>query len=77
MAVVLARVVLDWIAPLDSPVWRKLVLRTHQLTEPLLSPLRRVLPVIPLGQGAALDLSPTLLLLILYVLQALLARYLG
>ncbi len=77
MAVVLARVVLDWIPPVDSGVQRRLVLWSHLLTEPLLGPMRRLMPMIPLGQGAALDLSPALLMFLLFLAQALVARYIG
>ena len=77
MLVVLARVVLDWIPPVDSPALRFAILWAHRLTEPLLSPLRRVVPLLPLGGGAALDLTPTVLLLLLLVLQLLVGRLLG
>jgi YggT family protein len=43
-------------------------------TEWLLEPLRRVLPPVRLG-GAALDLSPTIVLLILFVLRGMLAGH--
>lgn len=77
MLVVLARVVLDWIPPVDSPLLRWATLWAHRLTEPLLSPLRRVTPLVPLGRGAALDFAPTILLLLLLILQLMVGRLLG
>jgi YggT family protein len=74
LAIVILRVVLDWIPPLDSAVLRKLTLYAHILTEPLLSPLRRVLPQIPLGEAMALDLSPFILTILLIVLQRIIVK---
>ena len=74
MIIVLARVVLDWIPPVDSVLLRKMTLYAHILTEPLLSPLRRIIPMVPLGESMALDLSPFILTLVLIILRVLLAR---
>lgn len=72
--VLLARIVLDWIPPLDSAWLRKATLYAHILTEPLLSPLRRVIPMVPLGEGMSLDLSPMALTFLLFMLQRLISR---
>jgi YggT family protein len=74
LAIVLLRVVLDWIPPLDSSILRKLTLYAHILTEPLLSPLRRILPQVPMGENMALDLSPFALTILLIVLQRIISR---
>lgn len=47
----------------------------YGLTEPLLAPLRRVVPMVRLGMGY-LDLSPIILLIILRILQQLITGYL-
>lgn len=59
---ILARVLLSWfpIAP-NNP----LVTFLHEITEPILSPLRRVIP--PLGM---IDITPIVALLLIQVLQA-------
>jgi uncharacterized protein YggT (Ycf19 family) len=72
--IVLVRVIIDWIPPIDSAVLRKLTLYSHILTEPLLAPLRRVIPMVPMGESMSLDLSPFILTLLLIVLQRLLSR---
>ncbi len=72
--VLLARIVLDWIPPLDSAWLRKATLYAHILTEPLLSPLRRIIPMVPLGEGMSLDLSPMALTFLLFMLQRLISR---
>ncbi|MEK7252907.1 MAG: YggT family protein [Actinomycetota bacterium] len=67
--VVFARIVLEWIpVSYDHPVSRvRSVLRA--LTEPLLRPLRAILPPIRMGD-IALDLSPLVLVLGLSVLSS-------
>jgi YggT family protein len=62
--VVLVAVILSWV-PLDRR--NPLVTITHGLTEPVLAPIRSVLP--PMG-GA--DFSPMLLLIALQILKGLL-----
>lgn len=53
--VVLGRVLMSWIDPrLERPISRRL----YRLTEPVLAPVRRVLP-----QTGSLDLSPLVVLL--------------
>ena len=50
----LARVVLSWIRPDPyHPTWGPLMRLVFQITEPILAPVRRILP--PMG---GLDLSP-------------------
>jgi YggT family protein len=62
--VVLVAVILSWV-PMDRR--NPLVTITHTLTEPVLAPIRNVLP--PMG---GLDLSPMLLLFGLQLLKGLL-----
>jgi YggT family protein len=62
--VVLVAVILSWVQ-LDRR--NPLVTMTHGLTEPLLAPIRKVLP--PMG---GLDLSPMVLLIALQILKGLL-----
>ena len=61
--VVLVAVILSWVA-LDRR--NPLVTITHALTEPVLAPIRRVLPPM-----AGLDLSPMVLLIALQILKGL------
>lgn len=64
---IVARVLLSWINPrFDGPVGRFL----YETTEPLLAPIRRILP-----QTGMLDLSPLVLMLGLgFVMQLVLYR---
>ena len=62
--VVLVAVILSWV-PLDRR--NPLVTITHALTEPVLAPIRRVLP--PMG---GLDFSAMVLLIALQILKGLL-----
>lgn len=65
--VVVARIVMEWIpVSYDHPLARlRAVLRS--VTEPILGPLRRLIPPVRLG-GAGLDLSPIILLITLSLL---------
>ena len=67
--VVFARIVLEWIpVSYDHPVARvRDIFRA--VTEPVLRPLRALLPPIRLG-GMGLDLSPLVLLIALGILSA-------
>ena len=70
---VLAWVVLSWVrVPSTHPVGRIQVL-LDRLVYPLILPLRRVLPPLRLG-GAAVDLSPLVLLLGVQIVQQIICR---
>lgn len=66
--ILLATIVLSWFrVPGDHPIGAvQRVLR--KITEPLLAPIRRVMPPVSIG-GAGLDLSPLVLFLGLNLLQ--------
>ena len=60
--VLLGRVFMSWVNPrMDGPVGRFL----FETTEPILSPIRRVLP-----QGSGIDFSPLVAFLLLSVVTA-------
>ena len=62
--VLLLRVIISWFPPSSSGgVLAKIQLWLYKVTEPVLGPVRRVLP--PMG---GLDLSPMLVLILLQVL---------
>jgi YggT family protein len=65
--VVIARIIMEWIpVSYDHPLARlRAVLRS--LTEPLLGPLRAMVPAVRIG-GMGLDLSPIILLVALMLL---------
>ncbi len=75
IVLLLARFVLDWVQMLARS-WRPAGLVAvlcegiYAVTDPPLRSLRRVIPPIRLG-GAALDLSPMVLLFALYILMGL------
>ena len=65
--VIFARIVLEWIpVSFDHPVAR---IRSafRRITEPVLRPMRAMIPPVQLG-GAALDLSPLIVLLAISIL---------
>ena len=66
---VFARIIIGWLpVRWPSPV-RPLVVFIYDVTEPPLALLRRWVPMIPLGSGVALDLSPTVLLVVIFFLR--------
>jgi YggT family protein len=71
IVLIFVRIVLSWFPP-GGDLLNSAQRFTFMATEWLLEPLRRVLPPVRLG-GAALDLSPTIVLLILFVLRGMLA----
>lgn len=76
--VLLARFILDWVRLLArswSPRGAVAVLAEgiYTVTDPPLRAVRRVIPPVRLG-GAALDLSPMVLLIAIYILQAIVNR---
>ncbi|WP_448628526.1 YggT family protein [Geodermatophilus sp. URMC 64] len=73
--VLVARVVLDWVgvlAPGGTGASRARAV-THRLTEPLIAPVRRVLPPLRVG-GLSIDLAFTVVFLAVVVLRALVVR---
>lgn len=65
--IVIARAVLSWVNPDPfNPIVRFL----YRVTEPVLRPIRRRLPTVGMG----LDLSPMLVILAIYFLQAFLVE---
>lgn len=72
--VLLARFILDWVQMLarswrPSGVVAVLCEGIYTVTDPPLRAVRRVIPPVRLG-SAALDLSPMVLLIAIYILQA-------
>ncbi len=68
MILILVRVVLSWI-PGGGSRLREII---NDLTEPLLLPIRKVIPLV----GGVLDLSPIVAYLILYLIQIVVNAYL-
>lgn len=67
--VVIGRIIMEWIpVSYDHPLAR-LRAALRSLTEPLLSPLRALVPPLRLG-GVGLDLSPIILLVALTLLAS-------
>ena len=74
--VLLARVVLDWVGVL-APNGGSGIVRaravTHRLTEPMIAPVRRVVPPLRAG-GMSIDLAFTIVFVAVIVLRALVVR---
>jgi len=65
--IIIARAVLSWVSPDPlNPIVRVL----YRVTEPVLRPIRRRLPTFQMG----LDLSPMIVILAIYFLQAFLVE---
>lgn len=63
---IFARVILSWVAPRSR---NGLVELVRQVTEPILAPIRSIMP----GTGPV-DFSPMIALFIIYLLQSFIAR---
>ena len=67
MWIIIARAVISWVNPDPSnPIVRFL----YQVTEPVLRPIRRRLPTLQMG----LDLSPMIVLAVIWIVQRFLNR---
>lgn len=67
--VLIVRIILSWVPSLPEPV-EPLARMVRALTDPLLIPLRRMIPPVRVGPGA-LDLSPLVLFFGISILQSL------
>lgn len=71
--ILLGTIVLSWFrVPGDHPI-AKVQRALRVVTEPLLAPIRKIMPPVSIG-GAGLDLSPLVLFLALNLLQNFLCR---
>ena len=66
--IIIARAVISWVSP--DP-FNPLVRFLYRATEPVLRPIRRRMPM----TGMGLDLSPMIVILAIYFLQAFVERY--
>ncbi len=70
LIILFARILLSWIPRLPyNPVLRSVVDFIHQVTDPYLNVFRRILPPVG-GGGFALDLSPIIAIIVLYIVRA-------
>ena len=65
---IFARAILSWFSPAPTNILTNIL---YQVTEPLLAPLRRIIPRVGM-----LDLSPLVAVIILQLVGTLLIRYL-
>lgn len=72
LLVLIAHVIFSWVPRPPEPL-QPVVAGVRALTEPLLSPMRRVIPPVRLG-GAALDVSILILFFGLSLLQGVICR---
>jgi YggT family protein len=73
--VLVARAVLDWSVVLAGPampgsIRARLIVGLHAVTEPILAPVRRVLPPLRMG-GVSLDLAFIVVFVVIVVIRAL------
>ena len=68
MWIIIVRALLSWVNP--DP-WNPIVRFLYQVTEPVLRPIRRRLPV------TGIDISPVVVILVIYFLQRFLVRVLA
>ena len=66
---IIGRALLSWFPMGPTNPFRPLAVVLHQITEPILAPLRRIIPTIGM-----IDISPIVALLLLNFLQGILAQ---
>lgn len=74
--ILLARIIFSWFSGGlgNNSVMRGIYKFLYAATEPLMAPLRKIIPPVRLGDGY-LDLSPLLLFVLIWFLQNLILRY--
>lgn len=70
--ILIVRIVLSWVPSVPEPI-RPVARAVRAATDPLLIPLRGLLPTFRMG-AMALDVSPILLFLAIVILQSLVCR---
>ncbi|MCK9328403.1 MAG: YggT family protein [Candidatus Cloacimonetes bacterium] len=66
--IIIIRAVISWFSPSPyNPLYRLLI----QITEPVLDPIRRIMPNL-----GGIDLSPILLIFIIHIVRTILLRFL-
>ncbi len=75
--VILGRIILSWFQGsfYNSPFLYQIFRFCYVLTEPLMAPLRRIIPPMRMGAGY-MDLSPIILWMLLLVARQLIVRFL-
>ena len=67
MWVIIIRAVISWVSP--DP-YNPLIRILYQITEPVLSPIRRLIPL----RGMGIDISPIIVIMIIYFLNTFLVQ---
>ena len=65
--VIFGRVILSWFPVSEGSALEGIDTFLRMLTEPILGPLRRAIPALRVG-GMAIDLSPMILIFVIYIL---------
>ncbi len=69
--ILFGRVILSWFPLEEGSVISRVFGVLYEITEPVLGPLRRIIPPVGMG-GMGLDLSPTIVIFGLYILTQIL-----
>ena len=70
---IIIRVIISWVQPNSmNPSWRKILTYIYKITEPILGPIRRLLPT----GGMGIDFSPLIALLALQIIRNFVIRIL-
>ena len=77
MWMIVARVIIGWLPVRWPPRVRPLIVLVYDLTEPVLSPLRRIIPSLPVASGVSLDLTPMVVIMVIVLAQWLVRNVFG
>jgi YggT family protein len=69
---ILARVIISWL-PIQKN--NRFIILLYQITEPILSPIRRIIERSPIGGNMMIDFSPIIAFLIISLLRNIIARW--
>ncbi len=69
--VIIARVIVSWFSPRPT---NRLAIILYQLTEPLLAPLRRIIPRVGIPRVGMIDFTPLVAIILLQLIASFLPR---
>lgn len=74
--ILLARIIISWFPARPGSIIVDIYEVLHSITEPVLAPIRRIVPPLSLG-GGMLDLAPLVLIVLLRVASSILLGMIG
>ncbi len=70
---IIARIIISFVPDIKNPIVRSLAVFVYEVTEPVLRPIRKVVPVVGSG-GVGIDFSPVIAIILLSLIRRVLVQ---